>query len=65
MHSPSRSPTRPISSFPLTSAMLGLEHRLPMADSIILATARRHRATIWTSDVHFQTLIGVKYFPKK
>lgn len=49
----------------LTAAMLGLEHRPPMADSIILATAIRHRAAIWTTDVHFRNLAGVRYFPKK
>lgn len=38
--------------------------RLPMADSLIYATARRHRATLWTQDEHFEGLPGVRYFPK-
>ena len=47
------------------AARLSLEHRLPMADSIILATAQEFRATIWTQDADFKDLSKVKYFPKK
>ena len=39
-------------------------HKLGMADSIIYATAREHRAELWTQDADFATLPGVKYFPK-
>lgn len=42
----------------------GLLHRLPLADSIIFATARRHRATIWTQDADFKDLPSVKYFTR-
>jgi len=38
---------------------------LPMADSLIYATARRAGATLWTQDEDFASLRGVKYFPKK
>jgi predicted nucleic acid-binding protein len=38
---------------------------LPLADSLIYATARRAGATLWTQDEDFSTLPGVKYFPKK
>ena len=31
------------------------------ADSIILATAREHAATLWTQDEHFSGLPEVKY----
>ncbi|MEI7671981.1 MAG: VapC toxin family PIN domain ribonuclease, partial [Deltaproteobacteria bacterium] len=34
----------------------------PMADAVILATAREHGATLWTQDVHFKDITGVKYF---
>jgi predicted nucleic acid-binding protein len=49
----------------LMASKLSLEHKLPMADSIILATAQLHDATIWTQDFDFKSLPGVKYFPKK
>ncbi len=52
------------SSLAITAAKLGLKHNLPMADSIILATAHTYEATIWTQDSDFDTISGVKYFPK-
>lgn len=39
-------------------------HGLPMADSIILATARFFNATLWTQDSDFKGIEGVKYFQK-
>jgi predicted nucleic acid-binding protein len=47
----------------LEASKLSLTHGLPMADSIILATAKLHRATIWTQDADFKELPDVKYFP--
>ena len=44
----------------LDAAMNGL----PMADSLIYATAQRHQAVLWTQDAHFDGLPGVQYFPK-
>jgi predicted nucleic acid-binding protein len=35
-----------------------------MADSMIYATARAHNATLWTQDVHFAGLEGVRYVEK-
>ena len=52
-------------SLALRAAQLGLEHRLPLADSVILATARAHDADLWTQDRDFKGLAGVKFFPKK
>lgn len=49
----------------MAAAKLSLEHSLPMADSIILATAKEYGATIWTQDADFQNMKGTKYFPKK
>lgn len=37
---------------------------LPLADSLIYATARHHGAELWTQDAHFEGLAGVRYFPK-
>ncbi len=48
----------------LSAARIPIEHRLPMADSVMLATARAFRATLWTQDADFQGIDGVRYFPK-
>ena len=48
----------------LAAAKLSAETGLPMADSIILASARRRNATLWTQDEHFRGMAGVKYFAK-
>jgi predicted nucleic acid-binding protein len=48
----------------LEAGRLSIEHRLPMADSIILATARAHKATLWTRDAKFENVEGVRYLPK-
>ncbi len=37
---------------------------LPLADSLIYATAREFGATLWTQDAHFDGLPDVKFFPK-
>jgi predicted nucleic acid-binding protein len=49
----------------LTAADFSIEYKLPMADSIILATARANNATLWTQDEHFAHLPGVKFVEKK
>jgi predicted nucleic acid-binding protein len=43
------------------AARLGVETRLPCADSIIYATARRYHAELWTHDAHFRGLPGVRF----
>ena len=53
------------SSLAIAASKLSLAHNLPMADSIILATAKDFGATIWTQDSDFQGMDGVKYFSKK
>jgi predicted nucleic acid-binding protein len=45
----------------LDAARLSVERNLPMADSVILATARAHAATLWTQDADFEGLPGVEY----
>jgi len=52
-------------SLAIAASKLSLEHNLPMADSIILATAKEFDATIWTQDSDFMNIGDVKYFPKK
>jgi predicted nucleic acid-binding protein len=38
---------------------------LPMADSLIYATAQTRGAILWTQDAHFKALAGVKFFAKE
>ena len=38
--------------------------RLPLADSLIYATAQRFGATVWTQDADFKDLPDVRYFAK-
>ena len=49
----------------LSAARLSVELKLPMADSIILATARSYRATLWTQDADFRGMDGVKFWGKR
>jgi len=52
------------STLALNGAKLGLEHKVPMADAIILATAQSFNTTLWTQDADFQNLPNVRYTPK-
>ena len=52
------------STLALSFAGLSYELKLSMADSIILATARSLKATLWTQDLHFANLPDVKYISK-
>ena len=48
----------------LNLALAATAYNLPLADSLIYATAQAHGATLWTQDQHFEGLPGVQYFPK-
>jgi predicted nucleic acid-binding protein len=48
----------------VASAVISHELKLPLADSVILATARMFDAILWTQDEHFKGMDGVKYFEK-
>lgn len=48
----------------LEAAKVSFETKLPMADSIILATARAHEAVLWTQDADFEGIVGVRYVEK-
>lgn len=52
-------------SIAISAAELGVKLDLPLADSIILATARANNAVIWTQDAHFKNIKGVKYKEKR
>jgi toxin FitB len=47
----------------ISASKLSLGQGLPMADSIILATAKAFDAVLWTQDSDFTNIAGVKYFP--
>ena len=53
------------SSLALSAAQLSIQRSLPMADSVILATARAADAVLWTQDADFATGPGVRYIAKK
>jgi toxin FitB len=48
----------------LNAAKISHELKIPMADSIMLASARFHDATFWTQDADFATIEDVQYIPK-
>ncbi len=48
----------------MSAAKISMQYNLPMADSIIFATAKMHLCDIWTQDAHFKNLPRVKYFSK-
>lgn len=49
----------------VTAARLSLDTKLPMADSVVLATAGLYSATLWTQDADFKRVPGVRYRPRK
>jgi predicted nucleic acid-binding protein len=52
-------------SLALTAARLSLELKMPLPDSVILATARTYQAVVWTQDADFKGIDGVRYTAKK
>jgi toxin FitB len=51
-------------SLAMLAASLSVQHKLPMADSLILATAQEFDATLWTQDQDFEGLPKVRYIAK-
>ena len=47
----------------LNAARVSMDLKLPMADSVMLATARAYEATLWTQDEHLEGLPDVRYRP--
>jgi predicted nucleic acid-binding protein len=52
------------SSISTAAAKDSLKYKLPMADSIIYASAKYFNATVWTQDIDFKDLPNVNYIPK-
>ena len=48
-------------SLAISAARLSLDQKLPIADSIMLATARLFDAVLWTQDMDFSGLPDVRY----
>ena len=51
-------------SLALSAAKLSAEKKLPLADSVVLATAHWAGATLWTQDADFDGMPGVKFRAK-
>lgn len=49
----------------LNAAKVSIEHKIPMADSIIWATTQAEGAILWTQDVDFKEIEGVNYIEKQ
>jgi toxin FitB len=54
----------PIVNVDLALATQAMRNGLPLADSLIYATAQIHGAILWTQDQHFEGMPGVRYFKK-
>lgn len=48
----------------IQAAKMATDHKIPMADSIILTTGILYNATVWTQDSDFKDFTNVRYFPK-
>jgi toxin FitB len=48
----------------LAAAKINRELKIPMADGVVLATARLYKATLWTQDPDFKKFADVKYIKK-
>jgi len=49
----------------LYAAKCSIDYNIPMADSIVLSIAQLKKATIWTQDIDFKDIKGVKYIKAK
>jgi predicted nucleic acid-binding protein len=49
----------------LYAGEIGVEYRLPLADSVIFATARSFEATLWTQDSDFEGMESVRFKKKR
>ena len=48
----------------VAAADIASKHKLAMADAVIYSMAREFDATLWTQDVDYNRLAGVRYFEK-
>lgn len=52
------------SGLAINAATFGIQYKLPLADSIIFATAQKYKAKLWTQDSDFEGLQGIQLFKK-
>jgi uncharacterized protein with PIN domain len=52
------------SDLAVSAALFGIRHKLPLADSIVYATAQSRGAVLWTQDEDFEGLPHVRFFRK-
>lgn len=52
------------SALAIDAASFGVMYKIPLADSIIFATANKFNATLWTQDSDFKGLPNVKFYTK-
>jgi len=48
----------------IAAADMAGKHKLAMADAVIYSMSREFDATLWTQDVDYDGLVGVKFFEK-
>jgi predicted nucleic acid-binding protein len=53
------------STIALHAANISNDLKIPMADSVMLASARENDAILWTQDGDFEGLEGVRYISVK
>ena len=53
------------SSLALDAAKMSIDLQLPLADSLILTTARAHGALLWTQDADFEGIENIKFVAKQ
>jgi toxin FitB len=53
------------SELTIDAGNVGVVHKLPLASSIVFATAQKYAATVWTQDADFNGLPNIKYFTTK
>ena len=52
------------SNLAIQAAKISFDLKIPMADTIILTTARAYQAIVWTQDDDFSGISGIKYIEK-
>jgi predicted nucleic acid-binding protein len=53
------------SGLAMSAAKISHERKLPLADAVVVATARSRNAVIWTQDADLKDIGGVRFIKKK